>query len=330
MKKIFFSLLFSFLFIGQTFAQSLEKVAHVDEAMGLKFPYELAGLRYRGLHSYREYGEGLGYSLRYEAEGPMKLDLYIYDHELNDLPEGVEADLVIMESKMTLASVKNAEKSGQYSNLKILTDQQIIEADNISFLKNQFSYNEVGSNVFTGKLTSESLLTSWGGSFIKVRYTFGGDDHILGQKVSQAIPTALAEILNQGGDPIRDEIHQNIFEAINIFRKDPHNKAAQVRIATYSMDSEAILINMTEKTAPWIAEEKDPSPASSILMLAFIAGNIDAQLIQGKAQDQSVAGARQVIQTYQLLRKENNLESIQEIETWIALDEHNALHTAFD
>ena len=119
-----------------------------------------------------------------------------------------------------------------------------------------------------------------------------------------------------------------VLKAITAFREDPISSlghAARAVIVSYSRDSPDVIIKFTPKNYP-ISEIKPASEEESLtLFAAFIAGNLDSQLLRGLKKDDAYAGDLQLIQTYRQLQKRNPRLRIQAVEKLAALESHGQL-----
>lgn len=327
MKKLPFLFLFCLLIVLH--AEEIDEPAYIDEKMGLAFPAIFAGLPYQGFQDYSEHGEGLGYSLRYRGKGPQKLDIYVYDKTIKDLPEGVDAQVIRRESANLISDIQYVVKRGDYSHLKIISRDERIEAGDILFLRNRVEYVQNTKPAFEGTLGSQSLITGWGGAFVKIRFTYALSAREEGEKIAAALPETLAAVLNAGGSKVREDLRKTVLKAIHAFRNDPHAEENPGVILLYAVNSEAVEIGLGEKVIPWLTGTNEPTEADRILLAAFIAGNIEAQLQKQHPGDQPYPGALQVIQTYRQLQKDDEIPPIPAVENWIRLESEGKLKTYF-
>ena len=116
--------------------------------------------------------------------------------------------------------------------------------------------------------------------------------------------------------------------AITIFRRTPTNQqGTMVRpiILRYAQESPDVNIVVSSKAMPWIIDSKGHDEAGALLLTAYVAGDVQAQLDKRKPQDDPVAGTEQVIATYQQLRRSEPTLRIMEVEKLIALKRHGKL-----
>ena len=109
-----------------------------------------------------------------------------------------------------------------------------------------------------------------------------------------------------------------VLKAINTFQTDPVGKegfAASAVIMTFARSSAAVHVSVTRDTTPWLTN-KDASDADTrnILLTAYVAGNLAAQLKSGHASDDVYAGWEQLLNTYAQLLHINSAAKIEEVE----------------
>jgi len=110
----------------------------------------------------------------------------------------------------------------------------------------------------------------------------------------------------------------DVLSAIVVFQKDPSSKegyAAAETIINFAEKSDAVRISLSKAVVPWL-KDKDASDADTrnILLGAYVAGNVGAQLKSSKPVDNVYAGWEQVLVTYAQLLQINSAAKITEVE----------------
>jgi hypothetical protein len=117
-------------------------------------------------------------------------------------------------------------------------------------------------------------------------------------------------------------------KAIAAFRADPTSDlghAARSVIVSFSHDSPDVIITFTQKNYP-ISQIKPVSEEERLTLLAaFVAGNLDSQLLRGSRKDDAYAGDLQLIQTYRQLQKRNPKLRVEAIEKLAELESKGRL-----
>ena len=126
----------------------------------------------------------------------------------------------------------------------------------------------------------------------------------------------------------------DIMKAIETFQKDPSSKegfAAAAVIINFAKTSPVIRISVTHETTPWLTD-KNASDADTrnILLNAYIAGNVKAQLKLGHPLDDVYAGWEQVLDTYAQLLRINSAAKIEEVDELKKKDADGALQAYAD
>src|SRR3990172_12924897 len=109
---------------------------------------------------------------------------------------------------------------------------------------------------------------------------------------------------------------ESALRAIKIFEDDPLSEQAKEAISTvirFAETSDVVTITIASKYIPWIDDGKEYKN-SHILLGAYIAGNLKAQLERRIKRNQPYDGILQVISAYKQLSKANAIEKIDAIE----------------
>lgn len=110
---------------------------------------------------------------------------------------------------------------------------------------------------------------------------------------------------------------QEVLDAIGVMEKGisgPGAIAAAKTIVVYAQVSDDVMVDIGEEQLPWLSEKWDLDEArlkscQSLLMAAFVAGNIKSQLKNQKAEDDTYAGWLFAIDAYRRLRAHDDFKS---------------------
>jgi hypothetical protein len=120
----------------------------------------------------------------------------------------------------------------------------------------------------------------------------------------------------------------SFFAALKIFRNDPNGKnanAALSNMAKFAEQSSEVLVEIDKKYFPY--ESAAISSKAQIKFLgAYIAGNVEYQLIYGVKENRPLEGVRFMLETYEILRRKNAVVRIEGFEKWKKLIRKNQLH----
>ena len=110
----------------------------------------------------------------------------------------------------------------------------------------------------------------------------------------------------------------DILKTIGVFQKDPITPAgfkAGEKVMAFAKTSPQVSVSISHATVPWY-KGKDETDADTrhILLTAYVAGNIAAQLKSGKRQDEIYAGWLQVLATYGQLLRINSAAKVSEVD----------------
>ena len=116
--------------------------------------------------------------------------------------------------------------------------------------------------------------------------------------------------------------------AITIFRRTPTNQQGSMArpiIIRYAQESPDVHIDVSTRVMPWMANTKGYDDAVPVLLTAYVAGDVQAQLDRRKPKDDPMAGTEQVIATYQQMQRTEPRLRIMEVEKLIDLKKQGKL-----
>ena len=112
--------------------------------------------------------------------------------------------------------------------------------------------------------------------------------------------------------------NDDALKSIAIFDKSPLNedgKQAASIILRFASESEEVTIALSAAILPWIKnKDKNTSQFNTILLSAYIAGNVKSQLLKKTASDDPFGGYVQVLKTYDQIQQAHPDFKIEEIE----------------
>jgi len=117
-------------------------------------------------------------------------------------------------------------------------------------------------------------------------------------------------------------------KAIGLFRDDPlseDGRGAAAIIVTFVDKSHDVVVGLSKKVFPVFDAPGVSKNETNALMAAFIAGNLDSQLLRGVKKDDPYAGDLQMIQTYRQLQQKNPKLKIPAIEKMAEMEQRGEL-----
>ena len=165
-----------------------------DPRMKLHFPGPEFNLTWK---QYYVPKQTLGYSLRYKLSNG-KLDLYVYNKNLKDIPDGVST-LVQNELKEAEMLVQIMQRKGVYQNVRKRSETKLgqMKATGIHYVWNSFAYDH-GESKYQQSIT---LVFGAFGQFFKLRYS--GNDAPPAENAentkneNQSLPKEITNFLNR-------------------------------------------------------------------------------------------------------------------------------------
>ncbi len=133
---------------------------------GIPLPGAIAGLSRADITNNEMVNPGLGYTIPYNG-AEEKATIYIYDFGLNNIPEDPMSDVVRQHFEECIAQIMQMKDRGIYSGIEIGDSYGIgSPTSGLQFLCCEFMVCE------NDKLLDTFLfVTSYGGKFVKLRYT---------------------------------------------------------------------------------------------------------------------------------------------------------------
>ncbi len=124
----------------------------------------------------------------------------------------------------------------------------------------------------------------------------------------------------------------DVRKAIVIFRRNPvsvQGEMSQPIILSFAKDSPDVEVAVSEKRMPWINDKSTPSEAGTVLLVAYMSGDILAQLDKGTTKDDPLAATEQVIATYRQLQDADSKLKVPSVEKLIVLQKQGKLAEYF-
>ncbi len=95
-----------------------------------------------------------------------------------------------------------------------------------------------------------------------------------------------------------------------------------------------VSITISAAIAPWLCHVQRGDDVDrafkSLLLAAFVAGNMRAQLVSGVKEDQPQAGVTATLRVYEVIRSEAGTISDSTLDQWLVLEEAGALKAHID
>ncbi len=115
---------------------------------------------------------------------------------------------------------------------------------------------------------------------------------------------------------------ETVRSAIALFRQEPlspRGHAAGEIVRSFAEKNDDVIVQVNPKVAPFLTNMKIPIEGRTLLLDAFVVGNVDSQLLHNEKKDDPYAGVSEVIQVYQQMQKRNPALSLPDIRTLSSL-----------
>lgn len=131
------------------------------------------------------------------------------------------------------------------------------------------------------------------------------------------------QVIAAGNDT--DISADSFFVALKIFRNNPDGKnanAALSNMTAFANQSSEVLVEIDKKYFPYESDTIS-SDAQIKFVGAFIAGNVEYQLLYEIKENRPLEGVKLMVETYVKLRRKNAVVRIQGFEEWKGLLRRN-------
>lgn len=290
--------------------------AFVDIPNGLAFPQDLNGLQFQYVHEYDD--PGLGYSLRYQGDSTHKIDIYIYNLDM-DVPNGTTSEMVKKESRSVSRIVSIMQERGEYEDVKSLTKTTTPLSGKIRFIKESYQYTEKGKE----KL-SESYITGYKGNFFKIRFTYLAKDRSKAKQYAKAMVAGLISVMEREPSEARLAL-----ESAKLFQADPSSSAgrfAASQVMMYVSETEGFTVSLHSAIFPWFLEDEKPKN-NHLLFQAYLAGALEYLLTNKLSEGGSAEGFSAMLDVYAHLRKSKDIDKIEQLDEWLSSVDRKQLFT---
>ncbi len=252
--------------------------------------------------------QGNDVSIRF-VDDLTKIDIYITKADsLKIDPENPLAAHTDGISRV-ISAIKTITERGLYHDLEVGDSASVSEFngdgdDKLAMVEMVISYRQTdtgqtASDLGNVKRESSIAITFYKGYQIKVRHTFpiANDEAILKERRDKrdAFHSELRSLITEVS--VRDEVR----DAIAKLKKDPADKDSAGLLVGYAEASALVSLSISAEVLPFFGD--DDFKASTELLAAFIAGNIEGQLNDGVFEDHPVTGALSMLAAYELLKK---------------------------
>lgn len=306
-------LLWLFLLAMPTPQDEQEEEIDIKTRLNFKMPQTLAGIKLTDTQEYED--SKLGWGFQYSGEGIERLDVYVYDMGIVEIPTGCENEKVEEQEKANKLELESMVEKGYLDKATWKSKSVFPKTGNIRFLRNTYEISfEDGGEI--RNLRSDMFLTGFMGKFVKVRASIDKENIESGIEATERFVNSLSKYLERTWKVSKKDIAKDILAAIKVFRKDPESKngvAATAKIFSFTMESPDVEVTIDQTYCQWILD--DTSDKIHIITVAYFAGNIKPQLEKGIAKNHAYEGVVQVLETYEKLRRKKAIDPIESIES---------------
>ena len=116
--------------------------------------------------------------------------------------------------------------------------------------------------------------------------------------------------------------------AIAAFRQGPllpRGRAAGEVVRRFAEKDDSVIVQITSKVVPFINDLKVMQEDRTLLLDAFVVGNVDAQFLRNEKKDDPYSGVTEMIETYKRMKKQNPALNIPDVEKFMEMDKQGEL-----
>ena len=116
--------------------------------------------------------------------------------------------------------------------------------------------------------------------------------------------------------------------AITVFRQDtlsPRGRAAGEVVRRFAEKDDSVVVEITAKVVPFINDLKVMQEDRTLLLDAFVVGNVDAQFLRNEKKDDPYSGVTEMIEIYKQMKKRNPAVNIPDVEKFVEMEKHGEL-----
>ena len=295
-----------------------------DKKMGLVFPDELAGLKYQSVDDSGI--EESGYMVHYKTGANYKATLYVYNNGNYDIDDGYAGGAVFTELLSVRDGIKMAQDAGYYSHVKYGTGDVYPADGNIRFQRLPMTMKFPTSEHPDMMQSSITYLTAVSGRFIKVRITYPKDQYPDGAKTGEKIVDELITILQKRNPLATSPLKDHILGVIKTLRENATSekgRQAAGELITFSEQSDAVLVTIDGRLMPWMSNKSYKN--GEILLIGFIAGNVEAQLKTGTVGDKGYEGVEFMLELYEKHKAQGFFQPLKTLDDWTVMKNKGTL-----
>jgi hypothetical protein len=311
MKKISIILLLTFSALSSVLSST---PSMIDFERQWRFPRELSGFKFLGAEKYKN--EDQGYSLYYGTaeEGPV-LEVSVLNQGFETIPDGCKSSEIKTFLQNAESELKWKVDQKQLKNLSRLKDIVAPPKNKISFRCARFEYTEADT-------PSESLhkvvgVTGNQNQFVAFRYLTTNEVLTAITQTSSALSQMLAE------QPEKDQI---LLDACALFLESPSSfpgllSAQYLMGQAQNMDN----LNVYPQFFVWPKSYYAKPRNADLLVAAYFAGVLQVVVPAHLDEGGEFEGFIAMLNTYEKLRKVDQIQSIEELDKWLKTSDKKAL-----
>ena len=116
--------------------------------------------------------------------------------------------------------------------------------------------------------------------------------------------------------------------AIAVFRQDPLSQrgfAAGEMVRRFAEKDDSVIVQISDKVVPFLGNMKIMKENQTILLDAFVVGNVDAQFLRNERKDDPYSGVTEMIETYKQMKKRDPALVVEDMQKFMDMEKNGEL-----
>lgn len=283
-----------------------ERIVYSHEPTGLRFPALIGDFEEEGLTRHAD--KSLGVTIRYAATGKTVLYAHVYPAPAKILPpplKGPLSDPLQTHYADLKKRIQRMAEEGRYTDLQRRGEERFEVPVQTAPVGLKATYALVRDGE---RMRSQLILFVLRQHFVKFRVTYPEADHRMAEAATAGF---LASLSWPATAPSQTEVSVLIGE----FLADPLGRKQHVSAITqFAKESDSVEVLVRPEILNWTRKRRQ-ARHSDLLVCAYVAGNVRAQLARGKVEmaKDSHAGILAAIEVYGRLQEQDSTYQVPEL-----------------
>jgi len=290
--------------------------AFVDLEHSWFFPQKLGGVPFNAVEKYNN--TDLGYTIYYGDGDTFQAVVSVYTLGRPSIPDGCKGEDIDMVLKSVESPLQLRQKQEQISGLKKRGTTVVPKQGDIQFVSVVYQYADIGTN--TVQNIQASYATGIRNHFVKLQFTFDLLDGKRAQPMAEEMIDQLIAMFKTESDD-----QEILLACCSVFLQDPAGYSGRAA-AQYFMGKAQVMENLNVYTHLFIWPDGYSAPKNvNLLIAAYFAGMLQIVVPQQLDAGGEFEAFCAMLDVYQILRAEEQIDAISELDAWVRNSDKKAL-----